>query len=92
MKFSSKSEQSIFNETKGVISELNDGEKFCSVTLLVGHDNSRSVNIAAKKELFDQLKVKHSIGDRVICAHYPVSNKKLDRWHTHLRLLSIAFD
>ena len=38
-----------FNEIKGVITELNDEPEFCSITVTVGHENPRDVNLSLKK-------------------------------------------
>lgn len=92
MEFKSKSVQSKFNEYKGIISEFQDGEKFCSFTLSVGHENPRHINFTVKKPVFDELKEKHSLGDRVAVTHYAVSNKKADRWYTTLIPLSVSID
>jgi len=81
--------QIIFNQIKGVISELNDGDEFCSVTITCGHENVRPVNLVTKKPEMDKVIQKHNIGDKVTCSFYLVSNKKRDRWYTAAILLSI---
>lgn len=93
MELQNKNDKQIyFNQIKGVISELNDADKYCSITLIVGHENTRDVNISMNKAQFDQLKQKHTIGDKVTCGFFLVSNKKYDRWYTSALLLSIGFD
>ena len=86
------SRQVYFNQVKGTISELNDGPEYCSITLSCGHENAKSVNLVTKKPQFDKVKEKHSIGDKVNCQFHIVSNKKFDRWHTSVILLSIGFE
>ena len=50
-----KSDKQIyFNQIKGIIDELNYSETFCNITLSVGHETNRKVNLVAKKELFDE--------------------------------------
>jgi len=59
-----KSDKQIyFNQVKGVIDELNDSETFCNVTLSVGHDITRNVNLVAKKDMFDLISQTYKIGD-----------------------------
>ena len=41
--------QLFFNQIRGVIQELNDGEEFCSLTLSVGHENNRNVNLVLNR-------------------------------------------
>lgn len=78
-----------FAECKGVICEFNDAEKFCSITLTVGHVNTRSVNFVTKKEEFDLYQTNYKLGDKVVCKYYLVSNKKNERWYNNPILLSI---
>ncbi len=93
MELENKNDKQVyFNRVKGTITELNDGPEFCSITLQCGHENPRSVNLVTKKPKFNQLKEKHSLGDRVACKFYLASNKKHERWHTSAILLSIIFD
>ena len=56
--FNRNDKQLNFNKIKGSIVELNDGEKFCSLTLDVGHENIRQVNLVVKKVFFDTIKEK----------------------------------
>lgn len=88
----SKSVQAEFNSIKGVITELNDAEKFCSITLLVGNKRKRPVNLVAKKEQFDVFNAQLKMGDKVRCSFYLVSNNKNERWHTNAFLLSISIE
>ncbi len=81
-----------FADIRGVISELNNDGDFCSITILVGHEKLRDVNIATRRPEFDKIILKHKIGDKVMCRYYPSSKKKHDRWYTHLILLSISMD
>jgi hypothetical protein len=93
MEMDNKNDKQVyFNQIKGVIAELNDAEEFCSVTIKCGHEKPRDVNLSTKKEQFDIIKKKFSIGDKVVCKYYPVSKKKHARWYDSLILMSISFD
>ena len=86
--FNKSDKQRIFTEIKGNIIELNDGEKFCSVTISVGHTNKRKVNLSCKKEQFDQVVKDHSLGDKV-CLRYFLSSRKKERWYTMANILEV---
>ncbi len=78
-----------FNNIKGIIIELNDGEKFCSLTIDVGHENPRQVNLVMKKTQFDEVKSKFKISDKVFAKYYLTSHFKNGRWYTMAKLLSV---
>lgn len=88
--FVNKSEdrQRIFNEIRGKIIELNDGEKFCSVTIRVGHDNKRDVNLSCKKVQFDEIIENYELGDRVLVRYF-LSSRKKERWYTMANILGV---
>lgn len=91
--FQNKNERQLyFNQVRGVIEELNDGDKFCSITLRVGHENPRQVNLVLKKPEFDKIKDIHSVGEKVSVKFYIVSRKKNERWYTTATLLEICTD
>lgn len=92
--FNKNEKQHNFNQIKGVITELNDGEKFCNMTLTVGHENPRSVNLAIKKVAFDAYKEVHKLGDKVLVKFYISSRNKSyngekPRWSTMANVLQI---
>lgn len=92
--FNKNEKQHNFNQIKGVITELNDGDKFCSVTLTVGHENPRPVNLVIKKVVFDSYKEIHRIGDKVLVKFYlssrsKTSNDEKPRWGTMANVLQI---
>jgi hypothetical protein len=88
-KFNRNDKQLNFNKIKGTISELNSGEKFCSVTLLVGHENLREVNVVVKKSDYEYISQKFSIGSRVYIKYYLTSRFKHGRWYTMANSLSM---
>ena len=55
--------QIYFNQVKGIIDELNDSDTFCNITLSVGHDITRKVNLVIKKEMFNQIQEKYQVGN-----------------------------
>jgi hypothetical protein len=78
-----------FNNIKGIITELNDGDKFCSITLNVGHENVRDANLVMKKTQFEEIKSKFNIGDKVFAKYYLTSHFKNGRWYTMAKTLSV---
>lgn len=79
--------QLYFNQIKGVITELNDSDKFCNITLDVGHEKKRYVNLVAKKEIFDTIAQSYKIGDHVGIRFFVSSRFKHDRWYSMLNVL-----
>lgn len=91
--FSNKNDKQIhFNQIKGMIDELNDGEKYCNVTLKVGHENPRYVNLVCKKNEFDRITESHGLGDKVAIRFYLTSRKKQDKWYTTATILDVHKD
>jgi len=84
--------QTIFNQIKGEITEVNRGDEFSSITLVVGRTNVRHVNLSCKTPQFDLMIKNFSSGDKIIAQFYISSNKKNDRWYTTGTLLSITMD
>jgi hypothetical protein len=84
--------QLFFNQIKGIIEELNDGEEYCSITLRLGHENSRNVNLVLKKPQFDPIAKKYNIGDKVCVRFYISSRKKHERWYTTATVLDVNLD
>lgn len=87
--FNKNDKQLNFNKIKGTLTELNDGERFCSITLIVGHENTRQVNLVCKKSEFEGIKSKFSIGDKLFVKFYLTSRFKNDRWYTMANTLSV---
>jgi hypothetical protein len=81
--------QVYFNQVKGVIDELNDSDTFCNITLSVGHDRPRQVNLVAKKELFNDVFDKYKIGDWIGFKFFLSSRFKHGRWYTMANILEI---
>lgn len=90
--FNKNSKQVYFNRIKGSICELNDGEKYCSITLTLGHENSRYANFVCKKSEFEKYTKDYNIEDKVLIQFYLVSRFKAGRWYTSATILDIARD
>lgn len=87
--FNKSAQQHVFSEIRGVIVELNDGEKFCSITLSVGHNNTRKVNLVCKKHQFDIIKKEHNLGEKVLARYFISSRFKFERWYTMANILTV---
>lgn len=81
--------QKFFNEIKGSIHEKNDGADWCSITLNVGHESPRLVNLALKKAQFDVVDKEFELGDKVAVGFYLTSRFKNGRWYTVANALSV---
>jgi len=81
--------QIYYNQVKGVVTEINDGSQYCSITLDVGHENVRRVNLSMKKAQFDSLCKNLVMGDKILAKFYVVSRKKDERWYTSANILDI---
>lgn len=92
MEFNKNGKQTFFNQVRGVITELNTSDEFCSVTLNCGHENGKNVNLVTKRPHFDRLASKHKVGDKVLCHFHVASHYKHGRWYTSAILLDINND
>jgi len=83
--------QSVFNEIKGRIIELNKKDNFSNVTISVGNHNSRNVNLVCKTHLYNSLiENKFSVNDKVKVRFFLSSSKKHDRWYTNANILEFV--
>jgi hypothetical protein len=87
--FNKNDKQQHFNQIKGIITELNEGDTWCSITLKVGHENERFVNLVAKNSCFSKVTKDHKIGDKVIVMFYLTSRFKNDRYYTTAHVLQV---
>jgi hypothetical protein len=79
--------QIYYNQIKGRIIELNDAEKYCSITLEVGHENPRNVNLVLKKHQFDEIIKSYKDGDSITLRFFLSSRFKNGRWYTMANVL-----
>lgn len=93
--FNKNERQKDFNTVKGRITEWNDGDKYCSVTLECGHEKPREVNLVMKKSAFDTYCAQYPLGTKVSIKFFLTSMGKfvegLDRrrWSTMANVLDI---
>jgi len=89
LQFNRNDKQLNFNAIKGIIHECNDGDNWCSITLNVGHENPRFINLAIKKPHYDTIKNKYQVGAKVNVMFYLTSRFKNDRWYTTANVLQV---
>jgi hypothetical protein len=87
--FNKNDKQIYFNRVRGEITEINLSEIWCSLTLKVGHENSRLVNLTFKKDQQEKLLGNKIVGDKVGVRYFLTSRFKNNRWHTTANVLSI---
>ena len=90
--FNKNDRQVYFNQVKGTLAELNNGDRFCSITLNVGHESKRQVNFVTKKPQYDKIVEAFKIGDKLAVKFYVTSVKKNGRWYTMANALSVDKD
>jgi hypothetical protein len=96
LQFNKNEKQYHFNQIKGEITEINlpdenaENNDWCSITLKVGHENSRSVNLCAKRNLIDGVVANGvSVGDKVVVLFYLTSRFKNNRWYSTANILQV---
>lgn len=68
--------QKIFNEIIGDVTELNDAEEFCSITLIIGKNRHREANFCIKKLEYDiAINNGLAVGDKVKILFFPSSKR-----------------
>ena len=90
--FNKNDKQLYFNRVKGEIVEINTADLWCSITLKVGHENSRLVNFSFKKDQFERFLENKKVGDKVGIKFFLTSRFKNQRWHTTANVLSVDTD
>jgi hypothetical protein len=89
-RFSKNELQINFNQLKGVLVEINNGSDFSNITIEVGHNNKRKVNLVAKNSYFEEFIKDKIIGDKVVVKYYLTSNLKHDRYYTTATILELS--
>lgn len=92
IEFNKNDKQLYFNRVKGTISEITLGEVWCSITLIVGHENTRLVNFCYKREQHEKLVGDNKIGDKIGIRFFLTSRYKNGRWHTNANVLQVDID
>jgi hypothetical protein len=90
MSFENKNEKQFnFNQIKGIVTEINAGEIFSSITLTVGHETKRYINVVFKTTILESIKAKIQIEDKVAVKYYLASYNNFSKWKTLAHLLFI---
>ena len=90
MEFENKNEKQIyFNQIKGTVLEIIKGDIFSSLTLSVGHEKRKFVNLVFKTEKLTEIENKINVEDKVCAKYYLASYNKNDRWKTLAHLLFV---
>jgi hypothetical protein len=90
MSFENKNEKQFnFNQIKGIVTEINAGEIFSSITLTVGHETKRYINVVFKTTILESIKEKIQIEDKVSVKYYLASYNNFSKWKTLAHLLFI---
>lgn len=87
--FNRNDKQQFFSTIKGVLKEIQKGDKFSSITLEVGHERPRLVNLVIKNILFEKIKDDLIVENKLSIAYYLTSRKTLDRWSTMANVLTV---
>jgi hypothetical protein len=87
--FNRNEKQQFFSTIKGVLKETQTGDKFSSITLEVGHERPRLVNLVMKNALLDKVKQDLILESKLSIAYYITSRKTADRWSTMANILTI---
>jgi hypothetical protein len=87
--FNRNEKQQFFSTIKGVLKETQTGDKFSSITLEVGHERPRLVNLVMKNTLLDKVKQDLILESKLSIAYYITSRKTADRWSTMANILTI---
>lgn len=92
--FNKNERQQTFNQVRGIVTEINKSvtDFYSSITLNLGHENPRPVNLTCKKVLFDKAIGEIKIGDKVEIRFFLSSRYKNTRWHTFANILEIKLD
>jgi hypothetical protein len=87
--FNRNEKQQFFSTIKGVLKETILGDKFSSITLEVGHERPRLVNLVLKNDLLEKSKDDLILESKISIAYYITSRKNADKWTTMANVLTI---
>lgn len=87
--FNRNEKQQFFSTIKGVLKETQIGDKFSNITLEVGHERPRLVNMVIKNTLFEKIKSTLVLEKKLSVAYYITSRKTADKWSTMANVLNI---
>jgi outer membrane cobalamin receptor len=88
--------QKNYNNVKGEIVEINNKAEnlYWSVTLSLGHDKLRKLNLCNKAERVEQIldSIQAKVGDRVTALFFVSSAFKNDKYYTTANLLGLEME
>lgn len=87
--FNRNEKQQFFSTIKGVLKETDIGSKFSSITLEVGHERVRLVNMVFNNDNMPKFQDKLVIGSKISVAYYITSRKVDNKWTTMANVLNI---
>lgn len=87
--FNRNEKQQFFSTIKGVLKETDIGSKFSSITLEVGHERVRLVNMVFNNDNMPKFQDKLVVGTKISVAYYITSRKVNDKWTTMANVLNI---
>lgn len=87
--FNKNEKQQFFSSIRGCLKDIEQGDKFSSITLTVGHEKTRDVNFVVKKDKFETISSDLSIGQKYSVIYYLTSKKINNRWNTMATILSL---
>jgi len=90
MEFNRNEKQQRFNNIRGVLINVNIGDKFSNFTLLVGHEKTRKVNLVIKTDLLDKYKDLVVVNNKLNVNYYLTSKQDNDNWLTYANVLGIS--
>jgi hypothetical protein len=88
--FNRNEKQQFFSTIKGVLKETQIGDKFSNITLEVGHERPRLVNMVIKNALLEKVKSSLILEKKLSIAYYLTSRKTADKWSTMANVLNIS--
>jgi|APFre7841882793_1041355.scaffolds.fasta_scaffold00126_2 hypothetical protein len=87
--FNRNEKQQFFSTIKGVLKEKNIKEKYSTITLEVGHEKPRPVNMVIKNSILSNIEPFLILGDKISVAYYITSRKVNDNWYTTANVLNV---
>jgi len=84
-----ETKQVYYNRIKGCLEQINDVTDFPSITIVVGHNKPRQINILCKRPKIDEINKDYKIGDLITITFFVSSRFKHNRWYTNVNCLSI---
>lgn len=86
-----KNEKQVFyNQVRGIVEEIIYDEKFTTISIKAGHENTRHIAFVSKNDCFENMKDVLVVDSKVLIRFYLSSRKKHDRWYTTATILEAS--